>query len=131
MSPKVELPAVPPGAPKVTLFVKLKNSARNSSFARSRTGMYLMVEKSQLNKLSVRVRGRLRGALPMVHGLIVVNALVLNHRLIDWLSTWLGSPITFGQLPPPVGALAVTEIGLPLWKVRIVFTCQPFTNFRH
>src|SRR5712692_9452623 len=95
-----------PGVSKVGVLVKLKASARNCSFQRSRTGMFLKTDRSRLNRPSLWMSGSVRETLPKVNAGGAVKASVLNQRLSVGLSILSLAPgTTLGRLPfePTIG----------------------------
>src|SRR5215510_10987805 len=81
IEPNAVFPRTTLGAPNGGVFVKLKASARNSTFARSFTFVRLISATSALRYAGPRTE--LRELLPIVKIGAVTNALVSNHLDVD------------------------------------------------
>src|SRR5262245_44361376 len=129
--PKAAAPKVPFGAPRKGVFVRLKNSARNSSALLAGSCTRRMRAMSRFRYPGPRTG--LRELVPIVNWGAVQNTLVSNQRLVDrWSDGSVGSPFRFGRwVPKPANALLLvacaTAIGTPDWSVSSPVTLQSLT----
>jgi len=103
-------------------------SARNCSRMRSRIGCHRLMPESQAIVPGLRRSGSVREAFPNVYGAGLVNAVVSNHRAMvpppeRFPSFDLSEVQPRPDVPEKLHA-PVTEIGVPVWNVRIPVVCQ-------
>src|SRR4051812_19363402 len=133
ITPKlVELDTTAPGFAQLIVLKRLKTSSRSCSDVPPLNLVVLNTDTSTL--LNPGPYSAFRSRLPKVPGAGVANAAGLNHcsdngTAVGCTTAAYGSPTRFGRserTPVPLASVPVVMLnGRPLWKVAIVFSCQP------